>query len=143
MVSNWLMGEFSRLINERGLDTSRSPVSPAKLSELLKLHKEGVVSAQTAKKVLEEMFDTGRSASIIIEEGGLTQVSAEDALQEIIVQALQNNPEVVQRVLDGKSQAKAFLVGQIMKATKGRANPKLVNDLLDKALRDAPLEEQK
>ena len=136
-ISNWLMGDVSRLLNERRLDITQSPVSPSDLAEFLRLQKEGVVSGPAAKRVLEEMFNTGRSPSAVVEEDGLGQVSAEEGLLDVISQVLKENPDAVERFLAGKAQAKTFLVGQIMKATKGRANPKVLHDLLEKALEKA------
>ena len=131
-VSNRLI-DTSNLVQE-GLSGRGQDWMSVQFVHLLKLQAEGTVNALTAKKVLEEMVNTGEGASDIIHRDGLTQVSAEGALQAVIDQVLQDNPEVVQRVKAGKTQAKAFLVGQVMKATNGRANPKIVNELLDKAL---------
>jgi aspartyl-tRNA(Asn)/glutamyl-tRNA(Gln) amidotransferase subunit B len=131
-VSNWLMGT-SNLVQE-GLSRRGQDWMSVQFVHLLKMQAEGVVNALTAKKVLEEMVNTGEGASDIIHRDELTQVSAEGALQAVIDQVLQDHPQVVQRVRAGKTQAKAFLVGQVMKATNGRANPKIVNELLNKAL---------
>lgn len=134
MVSNWLMGS-SQSINATLPEKDEWWASCA--VELLDLQKKGAISATMAKKISEEMFATGKRPSAIVQEDGLTQVSEQETLEEVIGQVLRDNTEVVRRILGGKPQAKAFLVGQVMKATNGRANPGLVVDLLEKALERA------
>ncbi|SMB99591.1 aspartyl/glutamyl-tRNA(Asn/Gln) amidotransferase subunit B [Thermanaeromonas toyohensis ToBE] len=129
-VSNWLMGDFLRLLNAKGLEPQEAPVSPESLAELLKLQQEGTISIRIAKEVLEEMFATGRGAREIVEAKGLTQITDVDQLTAIVEKVLATHPKVVEDYRKGKEKALGFLVGQVMKETRGKANPSLVNQLL-------------
>jgi len=100
---------------------------------MLKLLDEGVISSKIAKVVFEEMFDSGRDPQAIVEEKGLVQISDEKALQEMVDKVIAENPESVEALLEGKKRALNYLVGQIMKMTKGKAKP----DLVSKLIRDA------
>jgi len=133
-VSNWVMGDLSGMLNERGLTIEQSPVSPEQLAELLSLVKQGAISGKIAKTVLRQMFASGRGARDIVAEQGLTQISDESELGAVIERVLRENPEVVEKIRAGQSKAMAFLVGQVMKATKGRAAPGRVNEMLQEAL---------
>ncbi|MGB9920502.1 MAG: Asp-tRNA(Asn)/Glu-tRNA(Gln) amidotransferase subunit GatB [Moorellales bacterium] len=133
-VSNWLMGDFSRLLNASGLEVEQTPVKPEGLAELLKLIDEGTISGKIAKTVFEEMFASGRSARAIVEEKGLVQISDEAALAAIVDKVLAENPGPAADFRAGKEKALGFLVGQVMKATRGQANPALVNRLLRERL---------
>ena len=133
-VSNWVMGDLIGALNERGLTVERSPVGPPALAELLDLLKAGTISGKTAKSVLQAMFDTGRSGAEIVEEQGLTRISDEAALSRAVEQVIAENADVVAKVKAGQSKAMTFLVGQVMKATRGRADPRRVNELLRRAL---------
>jgi aspartyl-tRNA(Asn)/glutamyl-tRNA(Gln) amidotransferase subunit B len=133
-VSNWLTGEMFRLLNVSGVDVGAVKVRPAQLAELLKLLDSGKINVSTAKSVFEEMFDSGRSAGEIISESDLTQISDTEELTGIVDQVLKENPEAVSDYAAGKTQASRFLVGQVMKATRGKANPQVVNDLLTQRL---------
>ena len=129
-VSNWMMGEFLRLLNATGTEVEQSKLTPPHLTEMLRLVSEGVISVRIAKTVFEEMFNTGKRAADIVRNMGLTQIADESQLLPTVEQVLDENPKVVQDVLDGKDKSFAFLVGQVMRYTKGRANPQLVNQLL-------------
>lgn len=129
-VSNWLMGDFMRLLNAKGLEPQEAPVPPEGLAELLKLQQEGTISIRIAKEVLEEMFATGRGAREIVEAKGLTQITDVDQLTAIVEKVLAAHPKVVEDYRKGKEKALGFLVGQVMKETRGKANPNLVNQLL-------------
>lgn len=133
-VSNWMMGDFSRLLNARQIEVTESKVSPAQLAELLKLIDKGTISGKIAKTVLEEMVDTGKNPAQIVEEKGLVQISDSAELEKIIDEVLANNPKSVEDYRAGKTKAMGFLVGQTMKATKGKANPEMVNKLLREKL---------
>ncbi|UCE97254.1 MAG: Asp-tRNA(Asn)/Glu-tRNA(Gln) amidotransferase subunit GatB [Dehalococcoidia bacterium] len=135
-VSNWILGEVSRIINENSVDISRfgEKVAPSKLVELLVLNAEGVINTATAKSILEEMFESGRSAKEIMEDKGLSQISDSIQIEEIAVRIITANPRAVADYRSGKEQSLKFLVGQLMKETKGRANPNLAGDLLKKKL---------
>lgn len=129
-VSNWLMGDFLRLVNERNIEISDVPVSPENLASLLRLIDSNVISGSIAKTVFEDMFDTGRDPETIVEQKGLKQISDKDELVQIIRKVIEDNPKSVEDYKKGKKKAMGFLVGQTMKATKGRANPQLVNTIL-------------
>ncbi len=133
-VANWMQSEFARLLNESGQAIASSSVTPTALAGLLGKTRDGTISSKIAKEVFEEMFTTGKPAEEIIAAKGLTQISDESALLEAIRGVIAANAEVAQSVREGKKSAMGFLVGQIMKETKGRANPKLVNELLAKEL---------
>ncbi|MBI4284108.1 MAG: Asp-tRNA(Asn)/Glu-tRNA(Gln) amidotransferase GatCAB subunit B, partial [Chloroflexi bacterium] len=133
-MSNWLLGEFSRLLNAADMEISQAKVLPGQLLELAELVEKSTISITQAKTVFEEMFSTGSSPQAIVSEKGLTQISDGDALAKVVQEVLQANAQAVADVRAGKQQAMTFLVGQVMKATKGRANPGLVNTLLQSAL---------
>lgn len=133
-VSNWLMGDFLRLLNAKGLEPQEAPVPPENLAELLKLQQEGTISIRIAKEVLEEMFATGRGAREIVEAKGLTQITDVGQLTAIVEKVLATHPKVVEDYRKGKEKALGFLVGQVMKETRGKANPNLVNQLLKERL---------
>lgn len=133
-VANWLMGDFLHLLNAKGLEPNQAPVSPEGLAELLKLQQEGTISVKIAKQVLEEMFATGKGAQEIVEAKGLVQISDVAELTAIVERVLAAHPKVVEDYRKGKEKALGFLVGQVMKETKGKANPGLVNELLKERL---------
>ncbi len=130
LVSNWVTGEFLRLVNARNLEIRDVKLTPAHLVEMLELIDKGTISGKIAKTVFEEMFDTGKRAEDIIKEKGLVQISDEGELSRIVEEVVTANPGVVADYRNGKEKAFAFLVGQVMKATRGKANPQLVNRLL-------------
>lgn len=133
-LANWVTGEFLRLLrlNQHSIDDS--PMSPLQLAELLELIEKGTISGKMAKGVLEEMYSTGKAPADIIREKGMGQISDESALAGIVEQVLSANPQSVEDYRAGKERAIGFLVGQIMKATKGQANPGMVNKLLKEKL---------
>ncbi|MFQ6672546.1 MAG: Asp-tRNA(Asn)/Glu-tRNA(Gln) amidotransferase subunit GatB [Candidatus Tectimicrobiota bacterium] len=134
MVSNWVMSELLGLLNRDGKEITESPVTPASLAGLLRLVADGAISGKTAKEVFEEMYATGRTAEAIVTERGLEQISDADALETVVAQVLADNPDAVERFRSGKTQVIGFLVGQVMKATQGQANPQVVNELLRRKL---------
>ena len=133
-VSNWIMGELLRLLNANNMELEDSPVTPDGLAELLEIRKSGTISGKIAKQVFEEMFKTGKSAGAIIKDQGLVQISDSGELEGVVDLVMQNNPKSVEDYRNGKEQALKFLVGQVMKETKGKANPQMANDLLLKKL---------
>ena len=135
-VSNWLLGEFNRLLNATNTEISASRVSPEQLCRLLDLMQQGSISGTSAKLVFEEMFYTGKEATDIITQRGLSQISDTAEVKEVVSQVIQANTQAVADYQAGKEQALKFLVGQVMKATRGRANPKLASELLMKELEE-------
>ena len=135
--SNWLLGEVSRIMNANNIDITefRKRVAPEKLCGLI-LSSYTMITAATAKSVLEEMFNTGKSAEDIILAQTLTQISDTGEIEEIVSQVVDANPKAVADYRGGKVQSLTFLVGQVMRATKGRANPKLVNEQLKRRLEE-------
>jgi len=137
-VSNWLLGEVSRIINTNNTDifNFRNRVSPERFTELLLANSQAIVNTATAKSVLEEMFNTGTDADEIIKEQGLKQITDTLAISEEVKVVIKNNPQAVADYKAGKTQSLKFLVGQMMRATRGRANPKLVSELLKERLEE-------
>jgi aspartyl-tRNA(Asn)/glutamyl-tRNA(Gln) amidotransferase subunit B len=133
-VSNWLMGDVLRALNENGKDPSDIPFPPAYLVDLIKYVDDGTISISIAKKVFDEMFANGTDPGAIIKEQGLVQISDEGELLEIIRQVIQENAPSVADYKAGKKKALGYLVGQAMKLTKGKANPQLLNKLLEQEL---------
>ncbi len=133
-LANWVMGDFTRLLNARQCEVKESPVSPAQMAELLTLIEKGSISGKIAKTVLEEMFESGKDPEVIVKEKGLAQISDTGALAGIIDEVINANPQSVEDFKAGKERAIGFLVGQVMKATKGQANPGMVNQMLKEAL---------
>ena len=133
-VSNWMLGDLSGLLNQENRDISESPVSPEHLVELVALVGEGAISVSMAKTVLEEAYATGASPRRIVEERGYTQISDSSAVDLAVREALDTNPRAVADYLGGKESAAKFLVGQVMKLTRGQAKPDLVNQLVTQAL---------
>lgn len=129
-VSNWIMSEFSKMLNENEITIKESKVTEENLADLLNLVQKGTISSKIAKNVFIDMFETGKMASDIVKEKGLIQVSDEGAILEVIQKVLDNNPQSIADYKAGKDRALGFLVGQIMKETKGKANPQVVNKLL-------------
>lgn len=129
-VSNWIMSEFSKMLNENEITIKESKVTEENLADLLNLVQKGTISSKIAKNVFIDMFETGKMASDIVKEKGLIQVSDEGAILEVIQKVLDNNPQSIADYKAGKDRALGFLVGQIMKETKGKANPQIVNKLL-------------
>jgi aspartyl-tRNA(Asn)/glutamyl-tRNA(Gln) amidotransferase subunit B len=134
--STWLLGEVSHITNTANIDIGkfREKIGPDKLLNLAITNSKGDINTITAKSVLEEMFNTGKSADDIVREKGLSQISDTGAIEQAVVQVINSNPQAVSDYRAGKETAIKFLVGQVMKATRGRANPQMVNELLKKKL---------
>jgi aspartyl-tRNA(Asn)/glutamyl-tRNA(Gln) amidotransferase subunit B len=129
-AKDWIMGELSRTLNERGVDIEHAGVTPEALAGLVRLVDGGAINTTTAKTVFEKMYGTGRSADEIVRSEALAQISDEDALATIIRDIMAAQPEAVAQYRAGKAASFGFLVGQVMKATSGKASPKVVNELL-------------
>ena len=129
-VSNWMMGELTRELNNAGTAIGASPVSPERLATLLRMVEQGTVSLKVARDIFPEMYRTGKAPEQIVQEKGLTQVSDEGALSQVIDDVLAKNPAQVAQFKQGKQQVLGFLVGQVMKTSGGKANPGKVNELL-------------
>ncbi len=112
------------------------PITPDKLGELLNLIHDGTISGKIAKEVFEEMLSSGKDAKEIVEEKGMTQISDQSELENIVIQILNSHPDEISRYKAGDQKLMGFFVGQAMKETKGKANPKVVNEILRKALSD-------
>lgn len=130
MVSNWLLGDFSRMLNATNTEVENVRTSPGQLVELLKLLDSGNITGPVAKAVFEEMFLTGKEAGAIIREKGLAQISDISQIRETVKHVLASNRAAVSDYLSGKQQALTFIIGQVMKATKGRANPNVVREII-------------
>jgi aspartyl-tRNA(Asn)/glutamyl-tRNA(Gln) amidotransferase subunit B len=133
-VSNWMMGDLMRLLNEGGISIEESPLKPQQLVGMLTLMDKGTISGKIAKTVFEEIYRTGKNAESIIKEKGLVQISDEGALEKAVEEVIAKSPQEVQRFKGGEDKLMGFFVGQVMKLTKGKANPQMVNELLKKKL---------
>ncbi|HNU80519.1 MAG TPA: Asp-tRNA(Asn)/Glu-tRNA(Gln) amidotransferase subunit GatB [Bacillota bacterium] len=133
--ANWILGSMLKLLKEKGLEAGQIPVPPEELHKLIRIIKEGKISLTAGQEVFSQMFDTGRSAGDIIKEKGLSQISDRMELGRIITGVLDDNPQSLSDYAAGKTQAAVFLMGQIMKATKGRANPQLAREILEEKLK--------
>ncbi len=134
-VSNWLMVETMRIIKEKSMDVSDISFSPANLAALIKLTDDGSINSSVAKEVFEKIFDEDIDPVKYVEENGLKQVNDEGALKKTVEDVIAANPQSVEDYRNGKEKAIGFLVGQTMKAMKGKANPAMVNDMLKELLK--------
>ena len=135
LAKNWIIVELFAVLNEKNLDIKDSPVSPKSLASLINSISSGEISGKIAKKVFEIMVQTGEESSKIIKEKGLKQQSDPKELEKIIIKVLENNSEKVSEYRSGKAKLYGFFVGEAMKASSGKANPKLVNDILKEKLK--------
>lgn len=134
ICANWIMGDLSRLLNTAEIGIQDSHVTPAHLSELIGLIAENTISGKIAKSVLDDVFETGKMPKEIVEEKGLSQITDTSEIEAIVLQVVEENPGPAQDYRDGTKKAIGFLVGQVMKATRGKANPQLVNQILERIL---------
>ena len=136
--SNWILGEVSRIMNADNIDITAfgKKVSPDKLVSLTTLSSQGIVAASTSKVMLEEMYNTGKDPATLLKEGERTQISDTAQIEEAVDQAIAANAQAVADYKAGKAQALKILVGQVMRTTRGRANPKLVNEVLKKKIEE-------
>ena len=133
-ASNWIMGELLRTMKERNIAIEQVPLTPEALAGLIRVVDKGTISSTVAKDVFAKMLDTGRSADDIVQAEGLAQIGDEAALAGIVREAIAANPDAVEQFRKGRNNAFGFLVGHVMKASKGKANPKVVNELLRREL---------
>ncbi len=129
-AANWVMGDLAAALNTEGKQISESPVSAAQLGELVALISKGEISGKMAKEIFQKMLATGESARGIVDREGLRQISDTGAVEAIVDQVLAQNPKQVEQYRSGKTQVLGFLVGQVMKASRGQANPAAVNEML-------------
>jgi aspartyl-tRNA(Asn)/glutamyl-tRNA(Gln) amidotransferase subunit B len=134
LVANWVMGDLSAALNKANLDIEQSPISSAQLAELLDRIADNTISGKIAKTVFEAMWTGTGSANQIIEQQGLTQVTDTGAIEKVIDEVIAANPEQTAEYRAGKDKLFGFFVGQVMKLSKGKANPEQVNELLKKKL---------
>lgn len=133
-VCNWMNSEFAKMLNEEGMTARQSKITPEHLVELTKLIADETISGKIAKKVFADAYKTGKMPSDLVKESGATQITDDSAIKPIIEEVLAANPEVVARYKSGQQSVKGFLVGQIMRQSQGRANPGIVQKLLDELL---------
>jgi len=130
IISNWIMGDLLRELKNDDREIENCPVTPGSLTDLLKLIDKGTISGKMAKAVFEEMYRCGKPAEEIIKQKGLTQISDSAAIGKLIDEVLIANPQQLEGYRNGKDKLFGYFVGQVMKASKGQANPALVNQLL-------------
>ena len=133
-ASNWIMGELARRLKARGVDIAQSPLGADRLAGLIALVEKGAISGSMAKDVFEKMYETGRTAATIVEADGLAQIDDESQIAALIGQVVAANADAVAQYRGGKASTFGFLVGQVMKAARGKANPRRVNELLKQTL---------
>jgi len=134
LAANWVITELFGQLNNAGKDIADSPVSAAALGKMIARIKDGTISGRIAKDVFAEMFETGKDADAIIEEKGLKQVSDTGAIEKVIDEVIAANQDKVAEYKSGKDKLFGFFVGQVMKASQGKANPGMVNELLKSKL---------
>lgn len=136
IVSNWVMGSILATLKAENKTIGETPVSPERLAELLRLIDSGVISGKIAKTVFDEMVSSGKPPEAIVQEKGLVQVTDADAITEVVKQVVSDHEKEVSDYRAGKTKLFGFFVGQVMKATRGKANPKMVNEILNKELEE-------
>jgi len=134
VASNWVMGDFLAYLNEAKMEIGEAPVSPAALAQLIGIIEDGTISGKIAKGVFEGMWQSGKQPKEIVEEQGLVQITDTGELERTVEEVLAAHPKQLEQYRSGKDQLFGFFVGQTMKATGGKANPKIVNELLKKKL---------
>ena len=136
MVTNWMLSDLSRLLNTHGHNFATAPISPRGLVDLLNLIKGGTLSGKMAKEVLDNMYETQKPAEVVVHELGLIQITDAEAIKKVVEETVALHKQVVEDYLSGKEKALGFLVGQVMKKTKGQAKPDVVNATLKDVIRD-------
>ena len=134
LAANWLTAELFGRLNKLDKTIADSPIKPKQFAGLLKLISNNTISGKIAKDVLDIMVETGDEAEKIVEEKGLKQVTDTGAIEKIVDEIIANNPDKVAEYKSGKDKLFGFFVGEVMKASKGKANPQMANDLLKKKL---------
>ena len=133
-ASNWIMVEVLRKLKEDNIDIEQCPITPRALAELISLIDKGTISGKIAKEVFEEMYQSQRSASEIVQQKGLVQITDEEEIRRAVSQVVENNPKQLEQYRKGQTRVFGFFMGQVMKATGGKANPQLVNKILKEIL---------
>ncbi|HVL64265.1 MAG TPA: Asp-tRNA(Asn)/Glu-tRNA(Gln) amidotransferase GatCAB subunit B, partial [Actinomycetota bacterium] len=133
-VANWIIADLYGLLNERGIELHEAKIAPRQLGGLVELVDAGTISGKQAKSVLQDMFDTGRDAREVVGERGLEQVSDEGAIEALVDEVIAENADAAEKVRAGNQGTIGFLVGQVMKKSRGNANPQIVNRLLREKL---------
>lgn len=133
-VSNYIMVELARLLKERKMEPADNPVTPRQLADLLALTEKGTINSSVAKQVFEEVFASGRDPALIVSERGLEQIDDAGAIEELVRMLIAENPKPAQDYRGGNKKALTFFVGRVMKAMKGKANPKTVNEIVKREL---------
>jgi len=134
LVANWIKGDLLRILNEENKTIEQCPIKPSQLAGMLKLLEDGTISGKIAKTVFEDIYKTGKDAAVIVKEKGLVQITNTDEIEKAVDEVLLKNPDEVERYKSGDKKLLGFFVGQIMKITRGKANPQLVNEILNKKL---------
>ncbi|MBS1701136.1 MAG: Asp-tRNA(Asn)/Glu-tRNA(Gln) amidotransferase subunit GatB [Armatimonadetes bacterium] len=133
-ICNWMNSDFAKMLNEEGKTAAESKITPSHLVELTKLIADGTISGKIAKKLFADAYQTGKMPGELVKESGATQITDDSAIRPIVEAVLAENPDVVAKYRSGQASVKGFLVGQIMRQSQGRANPGLVQKLLDELL---------
>lgn len=133
-AANWIMGDILRIMNEENRDVDEIEITPDMVIELCRLEDEGTISSKLAKEVFEEMYKTKEVPEKIVEQKGLKQISDQGEIEQFVEEVIEENPAAVEDYKNGKDKVMGFLVGQVMKKSKGKANPQMVNDLLKEKL---------
>ncbi len=134
-AANWIMGDLQALLTDGKMEITQCRISPSALAAMIRMIEEGAISGKIGKEVLADMFESGKEPQAIVEEKGLLQISDESDVEAIVAQVLRDNPAQVEQFKAGKEKVMGFLVGQVMKASRGKANPELVNKILRDALK--------
>jgi aspartyl-tRNA(Asn)/glutamyl-tRNA(Gln) amidotransferase subunit B len=134
IAANWVMGDLLRFLNEDKRDIKDSPIIPSSLAEMIILIEAGTISGKMAKELIEEMYKSGKPPNAVIKEKGMVQITDEEAIAKVIAGVIAANPGQLAQYRSGKDKLFGFFVGQAMKATEGKANPQVINDLLKKML---------
>ena len=135
-VANWMTGEVARLLNASGGELSESLLQPRHVSDVVELMEDGTLTTSMAKEVFEATFETGKSPGDVVKERGMSQITDTSALEQAVQEALDANEAAVADYLNGKETAIRFLTGQVMKVTRGQANPQMINQLLEEKLKE-------
>jgi aspartyl-tRNA(Asn)/glutamyl-tRNA(Gln) amidotransferase subunit B len=129
------MSDVLRVINEKQCKISEVGINAKQIAEIIKLIDEGKISSKIAKTVFDEVISSGKNPSVIVEEKGLIQISDSSEIEKAVQDVIDANPKEVERYKNGEKKLQGFFVGQVMRATKGKANPKVVNELLAKLIK--------
>ena len=133
-IANWILSDISKYLNDKGIELKDTKLTAAKLVDMIELIEKNVISGNAGKKVLIQLFETDDSVDAIVEKLGLKQVSDEGAIQKLVDEVLAANPKSVEDYKGGKKNVVGFLVGQCMKASKGKGNPAIMREMLLKIL---------